>query len=234
MVNRPRVKGTMAETAVVGYLRTHGFPHAERRSLHGALDWGDITGTIGLAWEVKYANFGLQLASWLQQTNVERLNSGADHGILVVKPNGLGETKVHQWYAIMTAADFAILVAQVAGSPGLGADCSDPSLFVVDSDPEYYSSTSLRHRLHAATKSSKLGANEIPALTLRPPKTKDRPEAWYRVLTLEHMVRLIRKAGYGDPEHEPAREPDALAPAGTAPEEDQGSTGAAQVGHPAG
>lgn len=225
----------MAESAVVGYLQAHGFPYAERRSLNGALDRGDITGTIGLAWEVKYANFGLQLASWLAETGVERLNAGADHGILVVKPNGLGETRVHQWYAIMTAADFAILVAQAAGTTGLRpAVPNEQLIFVVDADPTYYTATSLRHQLHGGTKPNKLGTNEILALTLRPPKTKDRPEAWYRVLTLEHMVRLVRKAGYGDPEHgQSAHERDALAAGGTAPPEDQGRAAGAQVGHSA-
>lgn len=230
MVNRPRIKGTMAEGAVVEYLQAHGFPYAERRSLNGALDRGDITGTIGLAWEVKYANFGLQLASWLAETGVERLNAGADHGILVVKPNGLGEKNVHQWYAIMTASDFSMLMIQVANGL-LNPRASDRLLFVVDADPTYYTATSLRHQLHAGTKPGKLGANEVLALTLRPPRTKDRPEAWYRVLTLEHMVRLVRMAGYGDPEDE--QRPVAPEASGPAPESDQGGPEGAQVGDPA-
>lgn len=229
MVNRPRDKGTFAEGAVVEYLRAHGFPYAERRSLNGALDRGDITGTIGLAWEVKYANFGLQLSAWLKETGIERLNAGADHGILVVKPNGLGEKKVHQWYAIMTAADFSVLVLQMANRL-LNPQPSDSLLFVVDADPTHYSATSLRHQLHARTKPGILGANEVLALTLRPPRTKDRPEAWYRVLTLEHMVRLVRMAGYGDPEHEQRPAPEASGPA---PQPDQGWVEGAQVDDPA-
>ncbi|NAE18288.1 hypothetical protein, partial [Enterococcus hirae] len=53
MPARPRDIGTAAETATVRYLRTAGFPHAERRALRGTHDCGDITGTPGLAWEVK-------------------------------------------------------------------------------------------------------------------------------------------------------------------------------------
>ena len=50
---RPRDIGTHTESAAVRYLRTAGFPHAERRSLRGTLDAGDITGCIGTAWSVK-------------------------------------------------------------------------------------------------------------------------------------------------------------------------------------
>ena len=53
MTRRPMDIGTAAESAVVKVLREHGFPHAERRALHGSIDLGDITGTPGLAWEVK-------------------------------------------------------------------------------------------------------------------------------------------------------------------------------------
>lgn len=83
MSARPRDIGTAAETAVVRCLRTAGFPHAERRALRGVLDAGDVTGTPGVAWEVKggaaarTASDG-QLVAWLAETERERLTAGAD------------------------------------------------------------------------------------------------------------------------------------------------------------
>ena len=53
MVNKPKQIGTRAETAVARYLAANGFPHAERRTLRGREDAGDITGTPGVCWEVK-------------------------------------------------------------------------------------------------------------------------------------------------------------------------------------
>jgi len=46
-----RAKGTAWETAIVGYLRGRGAPHAERRALNGSNDRGDIAGIPGLVIE---------------------------------------------------------------------------------------------------------------------------------------------------------------------------------------
>ena len=54
-VSRERAKGTAWESALVKWLRANGFPHAERRALHGAHDKGDITGIPGLVIEAKHA-----------------------------------------------------------------------------------------------------------------------------------------------------------------------------------
>jgi hypothetical protein len=175
----------------VGFLRANGWPPAERRALNGSTDRGDITGTPGVAWEVKYAGAGLKVGEWLGQTHTERLNAGADYGVLVMKPSGLGVTKVGSWYAVMTDGDFTRLKNQ-AGEPAY-------SFFILrDREPTYYTAATLRFQLTAATKPDKMMPGELVALLLRPPKTKERPEAWYRVMTLEHMTHLLRSAGYGD------------------------------------
>ena len=94
-MSRSRGIGTTAETAVVRYLRTRGFDHAERRALTGAHDQGDITGTPGLCWEIKSgraaetASDGL-IQDWIDETESERLNARADIGILVTKRPGYG------------------------------------------------------------------------------------------------------------------------------------------------
>lgn len=188
MVNKPRNKGTSAETAVVTYLRDHGWPYAERRSLHGATDRGDITGCPGLCFEVKYANFGIRMASWVEETVVETHNAGADYGILVVKPQGLGMTRVSRWYAIMSASSFNQLVALDRGEWP----------YIVDGPPVLYTEKNLHWSMNAGLR--RAAPREVLALTLRPPGAKDNTDSWYRVMTLEHMVTLLHAVGYGDPE----------------------------------
>lgn len=114
MARRPRDIGTAAETAVVRYLVQHGFPHAERRSLKGSLDQGDITGTPGICWEVKggekarTASDGL-IASWVDETETERINASADVGILVVQRAAYGPPRAGMWWAVMPLATLSTL-----------------------------------------------------------------------------------------------------------------------------
>ncbi|MFI7468199.1 hypothetical protein [Nonomuraea sp. NPDC049646] len=103
-MNRPKARGTAAETAVVRAIRPLGFPHAERRALAGTHDLGDIVGTPGICWEVKggdaarLASDG-QIAAWMVETETERINSRADVGILVVQRKGVGAANAHRWWA---------------------------------------------------------------------------------------------------------------------------------------
>jgi len=191
MVNRARGKGTVAESAVVEYLRTHGWPYAERRALNGSQDKGDVSGCIGLAIEVKYANAGIRMGTWIKETNIERLNARADHGILVMKPIGLGERQVASWFAAMVNSDFNRLWAKVLVAPEF-------SVVVVNDPPDHYNIKDLKWQMTAKLRTLEDPSREILALTFRPPGTKDNPDAWYRVLTLEQMVRLLHAAGYGD------------------------------------
>jgi hypothetical protein len=200
MVNIPRIKGTGAETAVVTYLSEHGWPYAERRSLNGSQDRGDVTGMPGLAVEVKYANAGIRMGSWLTETGIERLNARADHGILVIKPVGMGDRNVHQWLAAMTGEDFNRLWQKALIAPEF-------SVIVVNDSPETYNEKQLKWQLYAKVRGLE-DPREVMVLTLRPPGTKDKPEAWYRVMTLEQMTRLLHAAGYGDRDSDDHRDRD--------------------------
>lgn len=190
MANRARQKGTAAESAVVAYLQVNGWPYAERRALNGSLDKGDVAGCPGLAMEVKSAGAGIRMGKWVSETNLEKLNAKADHGILVIKPWGSGLAKVDSWFAVMVNEDFNALWTKVVMAPVF-------TVYVVNDPPAYYSEKDLKWQLSAKVKSLAL-PNEVMALTLRPPGTKDNPDAWYRVLTLQHMVKLLHAAGYGD------------------------------------
>ena len=111
MVNRPKSIGTAAETAVVRYLREHGFPHAERRALAGSYDLGDVTGCPGLVVEVKggakakNASDGL-VHAWLMETETERVNAHADIGLLVLQRAGIGPTNAGRWWAVTSHSFF--------------------------------------------------------------------------------------------------------------------------------
>lgn len=96
-----KAKGTIAESALVKFLRENGWPLAERRALTGTNDQGDVTGTPLLAWEVKNHK-SYKFPQWIDEANVEAENAGADYGILVVKPNGIGLSNQKHWWAILT------------------------------------------------------------------------------------------------------------------------------------
>jgi hypothetical protein len=98
-------KGTRAEGMVASYLKGTYWPFAERRALAGSFDKGDITGTPALVWEVKSAT-RLTVPAWLRETEVERVNAGADYGVLVIKPSGVGVANIGKFYALMDKEKF--------------------------------------------------------------------------------------------------------------------------------
>lgn len=113
-MSKAKQKGTAAETALVRFLREHGFPGAERKALGGGSfgeDLGDITGTPCLAWEVKNHK-SYKIPAWLEETAIETKNARADFGILAVKPNGVGITNAGKWWAIMTMEDMTKLLRE--------------------------------------------------------------------------------------------------------------------------
>lgn len=187
-MSRSKDKGTLAESAVVTYLQENGWPYAERRALAGAADKGDVSGTPGLVWEVKYAGVGIRMAEWIQETVTERDNAQAAHGILVIKPFGFGTRRTGDWFAAMVGADYDSLLTTNALA-GLG-------VFGVAS--ETFSANKLRDQM---TSAQAFVGNMAPVLTLRPRGKAEIPQEWYRVTTLFHMTRILRSAGYGNPLH---------------------------------
>lgn len=102
-------KGTAAETAVVNFLRERGFPHAERRALHGNNDLGDITGCGPVVFEVKNHR-ELKLSEWLEELQIEIQNANADTGAVIAKRRGI--TNPAMWYAVMPAYIFVDLLVE--------------------------------------------------------------------------------------------------------------------------
>lgn len=99
-MSKAKRKGTAAETAVVRYLEANGFPTAERRSLAGAADKGDVTGIPGIVIEIKAAK-KYEIPGWLKEAAQEGINAKAEYAILIMKPNGKGEGSVNKWWAIV-------------------------------------------------------------------------------------------------------------------------------------
>lgn len=115
MKTRPRDIGTRAESAVVRYLQTAGFPHAERRALRGNLDAGDITGCPGICWEVKGGDAAktasdLTIERWMAELRTETVNADAAVGVLVVQRAGVGPGNAGRWWAYMPAIQLAELM----------------------------------------------------------------------------------------------------------------------------
>jgi hypothetical protein len=102
MTNRPKAIGTAGETAVVRYAREHGFPLADRLTLSGRYDRGDVQLTVGLVAEIKAGKAAQrasynQVLAWLEETKTERVNARADVAVLIVQRQGYGVGRVGMW-----------------------------------------------------------------------------------------------------------------------------------------
>lgn len=111
-MSKAKQKGTAAETAVVRWLNEHGFPTAERRALTGANDQGDVTGIPGVVIEVKNHK-SYKIPEWLKETLAEKANAKADIGLLIIKPNGVGDTRVGEWWAVVTLSEAATMLRAI-------------------------------------------------------------------------------------------------------------------------
>ncbi len=103
-MNKAKAKGTAAETAVVRFMQANGFPLAERRTLAGANDRGDIGGIPGRVFEVKNVRRD-SLPGWVDEALVEAGNvSPTTVGMVVHKR--IGTTDPGRWFVTLTLADY--------------------------------------------------------------------------------------------------------------------------------
>lgn len=114
MVNRPKNKGTAAETAVVRYARANGFPLAERLALAGAKDQGDIRLTRHIHLEVKGGKAAetasdTQIAAWMEQAAIEAGNADVPYCFLVTKRAGKGPKNAGDWWVHANISDLILL-----------------------------------------------------------------------------------------------------------------------------
>jgi hypothetical protein len=110
-MSKAKQKGTLAETAVATYLQSI-WPLVERRTTAGQNDKGDIAGVPYSVVEVKNQR-SYKIAEWLRETEKERQNAQTDLGLLVIKPNGVGVSKVDQWWVVVDLATIAGLLKRL-------------------------------------------------------------------------------------------------------------------------
>lgn len=101
------------------FLRDNGFPGADRQPLRGTDDQGDIAVTAGIIAEVKTgqratAASPAQVLAWLDETDRERRNAGADIGLLILHPAGRHPGAWHVW---TTQVQMAVMLGGVS-EPG--------------------------------------------------------------------------------------------------------------------
>lgn len=118
-MSRSKAKGTAAETAVVRFLRAAGFAQAERRTLSGAQDRGDIAGVPGVVIEVKNCARD-QLPAWVAEAELERDNDRASLGVVWHKRRGT--TDPGRWFVTMSGDQFAALLREQQGLPTPAAE----------------------------------------------------------------------------------------------------------------
>jgi hypothetical protein len=106
-VSRSKQKGTAWETAIVRYLATEGWPHAERRALTGTQDRGDISAVVGWVIEAKNCR-ALTLSTWIDEATIEQANAGAD--FCAVWHHRKGKASPADAYVTMTGAQFVRLL----------------------------------------------------------------------------------------------------------------------------
>ena len=185
-MSRAKAKGTLAETAVVSFLRTGGFPYAERLALQGNKDRGDVTGIPGVVIEVKNEQT-YQLSGWLAEAQVEGDNAKADFAFVVAKPRLVGVTRVAEWMAIMRLGDYARLID--------AAGVQDGEVWVQDMSGQsistYISKSMQLAREHAFQAQQDWWFVRIP-----PRGVKDQA-MFYAVTCLSQMSGLLLRAGYG-------------------------------------
>jgi len=104
MTTRPKDIGTRAESAIVRAARTRGFPGADRRTQTGRYDRGDILLCPGIIIEAKGGDMAKRASDtliddWLDETQTERMNAGAEVAFLVTQRAGHGPQNAHNWWA---------------------------------------------------------------------------------------------------------------------------------------
>ena len=102
-------RGYRTQRVAAEHLAANGFPHAEHVGAGRA--GSDITGCVGIDWEVK-ARRNLDLPALMRQLD-ERAQDGV-LGLGLIRPDGMGEASVGRWPVVLCFDD-AIALLRAAG-----------------------------------------------------------------------------------------------------------------------
>lgn len=114
MVNKPKIKGTAWETALVNFLIENGFSTAERRALSGTKDKGDVAG-LGLPVVIEAKNEKtITLGTYLAEVHAEMVNADATYGVAWVKRRG--KTSPGDAYVVMDGWQWLAILKLLRGA----------------------------------------------------------------------------------------------------------------------
>ena len=100
-------RGYRSQKIVAEYLAAHGFPYAE--STGAGRQGSDITGTVGIDWEVK-ARTNFSPGETMRQLK-DRAND-LDLRVAVLRLNGQGEASIGDWVALLSFEQLVALMRQ--------------------------------------------------------------------------------------------------------------------------
>jgi len=100
MANRMKSMGTSYETAVVTWLKGHGWGWAHRRTLKGNADEGDVSLSERIPFTIEAktqrgASTRSTLGAWIKELESEVEASGDDAGALIIKRRGTTDVGEH-------------------------------------------------------------------------------------------------------------------------------------------
>lgn len=98
-------RGYKSQKIVANYLVVNGWPYAE--STGAGRSGTDVTGTIGIDWEVK-ARAGFSPSAAIKQ--LKERHNGKDLPVAVLRLNGQGEASIGEWPVILRLEDFIQLL----------------------------------------------------------------------------------------------------------------------------
>ncbi len=100
-------RGYRSQKVVAQYLSANGFPYAE--STGAGRQGSDITGTVGIDWEIK-ARTNFSPGETMRQLK-NRAND-LDLRVAVLRLNGQGEASIGEWVALLTLEQLVALIRQ--------------------------------------------------------------------------------------------------------------------------
>lgn len=103
-----KVRGRQTEHLAARHLAANGWPYALPTG--AGASGRDITGTPGLAWEIK-ARTGFEPMANLRQATG---NANGDVPLVLLRPNGVGPAQIGIW-PVFTTLDQAIKLLRAAG-----------------------------------------------------------------------------------------------------------------------
>jgi hypothetical protein len=99
-------RGYRSQKVWANFLAENGFPFAE--STGAGRSGTDVTGTVGIDWEIK-ARTGFNPAAAIAQLKDRKKG---DLGIVVLRLNGQGEKSVGDWVTILRGEDLVWLLRE--------------------------------------------------------------------------------------------------------------------------